>query len=107
MNRVCSKQSFFDKRCNELEEWLMVREYSTKLVREQVLRVENSPEMNRLIEKKREKDKMPITFNVTYHPAFSEMKSILSNIHLLLTPDSKHLKVFYKKLPSKSKSSKT
>ena len=43
---------------------------------------------------KREKDKVPITFNVMYHPAFSKIKSILSNIHLLLIPDSEHQKVF-------------
>ena len=94
LNRICSEQSFFDKRCNELEKWLMARGYSAKLVREQVLKGRKFSRNELLDREKREKDKTPITFNVTYHPAFSKMKSILSDIHLLLTPDSEHRKVF-------------
>ena len=38
LNRVCSENSFFDKRCNELKIWLREREYSDKLVRKQILK---------------------------------------------------------------------
>ena len=33
LNRICSENSFDDKRCNELEVWLKERGYSDKLVR--------------------------------------------------------------------------
>ena len=38
LNRICSKNAFFDKRCNELEIWLKERGYSDKLVRAQILK---------------------------------------------------------------------
>ena len=38
LNRICSDNETFDKRCNQLEEWLLDRGYSSKLVRNQVLK---------------------------------------------------------------------
>ena len=38
LNTVCSENSFFDKRCNDLEIWLKGRGYSDKLVRKQILK---------------------------------------------------------------------
>ena len=35
-----------------------------------------------------------LVFNITYYPIFSKLKNILSKIHLLLTPDREHSKVF-------------
>ena len=35
-------------------------------------------------------------FNITYHPNFSNLKDIMSFLHLLLTPDQEHQKVFHK-----------
>ena len=40
------------------------------------------------------KGRNKIAFNFTYHPAYSKLKHILSNINLLLTPDAQHRKVF-------------
>ena len=37
LNRNCSENAFFDKRCTELEVWLKERGYSDKLVRGQIL----------------------------------------------------------------------
>ena len=34
-----------------------------------------------------------LVFNVTYHPAFSKLKKVMSNIHILLTPDQEHNRV--------------
>ena len=31
-------------------------------------------------------NKSRIVFNITYHPVFSKLKNVLSEIHLLLTP---------------------
>lgn len=33
-------------------------------------------------------------FNFSFHAAYSKLKSIISNINLLLTPDAEHRKVF-------------
>ena len=41
-------------------------------------------------------NKSRIVFNITYHPVFSKLKNVLSEIHLLLTPDREHGKVFEK-----------
>ena len=35
-----------------------------------------------------------LVFNITYYPTFSKLKNISFKIHLLLTPDRKHRKVF-------------
>ena len=35
LNRICSNNVFFDKRCNELEHWLHERGYSERVVRQE------------------------------------------------------------------------
>ena len=37
-----------------------------------------------------------LVFNITYHPNFSNLKDTMSFLHLLLTPDQEHQKVFHK-----------
>ena len=39
-------------------------------------------------------NKSRIVFNITYHPVFLKLKNKLSEIHLLLTLDREHGKVF-------------
>ena len=38
LNRICSDPISFDKRCNDLEKWLIERSYSEREVRKQILR---------------------------------------------------------------------
>ena len=38
INRICSDNESFDKRCNDLEGWLMERGYNGKMIRKQILR---------------------------------------------------------------------
>ena len=38
LNRICSGNEIFDKRCNDLEGWLMERGYNGKMRRQQLLR---------------------------------------------------------------------
>ena len=40
------------------------------------------------------KQRNKLVFNFTYHPAYSKLKYILSNINLLLTPNAQHRNVF-------------
>ena len=41
---------------------------------------------------KQNEDKLVL--NITYHPSLAQLKFIMTRIHLLLTPDNKHNKVF-------------
>ena len=38
LNRICSDNKSFDKRCNDLEGWLMGKRYNGKMIRKQILR---------------------------------------------------------------------
>ena len=40
LNRICSDNESFDKRCNNLEEWLIEGRYYGKMIRMQILRVQ-------------------------------------------------------------------
>ena len=58
-----------------------------------IKRQENS--RNDLLEK--EKQQMPekrLTFNITYYPAFQNVRSIREELHILLTPNEERKKVF-------------
>ena len=35
-----------------------------------------------------------LTFNITYYPAFRNVRSIMEEQHILITPDKEHKKVF-------------
>ena len=95
LNRVCSENPFFDKRCNNLEIWLKGREYSDKLVRNQILKprkFSRTELLNNQRRKKENEDKLIL--NITYHPSLAQLKVIMTRIHLLLTRDIEHNKVF-------------
>ena len=83
----------FDKRCNELESWLMARGYSAKLVRQKVLEARKFSR-NELLDKVKVEKGFRLTLNITYHPAFSKLKHILNSIHVLLAPNTEHQNVF-------------
>ena len=94
LNRICSETSLLDQRCNELESWLKKRGYKDRMVRNQILRARRC-DRDELLERKELNRKDPdLVLNITYHPAFSKLKSVLRNIHILLTPDSEHRRVF-------------
>ena len=74
------------------------RGYSDKSVRE---RISNARKLSRPEILKKQKlagNKNRLVFNIPYHPVFSKLKNVLSEIHLLLTPDWEHEK-FFEKVP--------
>ena len=94
LNRICSNNAFFDQRCNELEHWLHERGYSERVVRQEILRARKIPR-NELLEKERNHpEENKLTFNITYYPAFQNIKTILEELQILLAPDKEHQKVF-------------
>ena len=76
-----------------MEEWLLDRGYSSKLVRNQVLKARTFS-IEDLLNSTKTPQSRKRTINITYHPAFSKLKNILKTIHLLLAPDREHVDVF-------------
>ena len=94
LNRICSKNAFFDKRCHELEVWLKERDYSDKLVRGKILKARKFSRSEVLNKRKSVGNNNRFVSNIAYHPVLSKLKNALSEIHLLLTPEKEHGKVF-------------
>ena len=93
-NRICSENVYFDKRCNELEVWLKSRGYSDNMVRSHILKARKFSRKELLEKEQPKNNNNKVALNVTYHPSFSNLKHTLRDIHLLLTPDKEHEKVF-------------
>ena len=94
LNRICSDPISFDRRCNHLEKWLIERGYSEREVRKQILRARGFSRDSLLDRENIREEQNKITFNLTYYPVFQNVKKILAELHLLLTPDVAHKAVF-------------
>ena len=57
LNRICSETSSFDKRCNNLERFLLETGQSSKLVRQEILRARKI-RRNELLDKKKSQGKI-------------------------------------------------
>ena len=72
----------------------MERGYNEKMIRKQILR---APEYSRNDLLEREKSRMSeqkLTFNITYYPVFQNVRAIMEELHILLTPNKDHKKAF-------------
>ena len=94
LNRICSYSTSFDRRCNDLKRWLLERSYKEKEVWKQVLRGRTFCRDDPLNRERTFQEKTQVTFNLTYDPVFKDVRKILNVLHLLLTPDQAHKKVF-------------
>ena len=94
LNDICSENSFFEKRCNDLKIWLKGRGYSDKLVQKQILKARTFSRAELLNNQRKKENEDKLVLNITYHPSLAELKIIITRIHLLLTPDNEHNKVF-------------
>ena len=70
------------------------KRYSEKMVRKQVLRAREHSRESLLEKVKSESDQNKLTFNITHYPVFQNVRNILRELHILLTPDKEHKKVF-------------
>ena len=65
------------------------------MVRSQILKARKYRRSDLLNKEKREVNQNNKLFlNITYHPSLSHLKHTLNDIHILLTPDKEHKKVF-------------
>ena len=64
------------------------------MVTKQVLRAREHSRENLLEKVKSESDQKKLTFDITCYPVFQNVRNILQELHILLTPDQEHKKVF-------------
>ena len=64
------------------------------MVRSQILKARKFSRKELLEKEQPKNNNNNVVLNVTYHPSFSNLKHFLRDIHLLLTPDKEHEKVF-------------
>ena len=64
------------------------------MVTKQVLRAREHSRENLLEKVKSESNQKKLTFNITYYPVFQNVRNMLQELHILLTPDQEHKKVF-------------
>ena len=77
---ICLDNNFFDKRCNDLEKYLLERGYSEKTIRKKMLRARAIPR-DALLEKVNNQEKQnKITLNITYHPVFPDPRKIIEEL---------------------------
>ena len=84
----------FDRRWNDLEVWLLERGYKEKEVQKQVLRGRAICRGDLVNRERTLQEKTQITFNLTYHPFLKNVKKIVEVLHILVTLDQTHQKVF-------------
>ena len=65
------------------------------MVRKQVLRAREHSRESLLEKVKSESDQKKLTFNITYCPVFQNVRNISQELHIPLTPDQEHKKVFH------------
>ena len=94
LNRICSETAFYDRRCNELEAWLINRGYDSKLVRSKILDARKFKRSELLNSRKDDKKEFKLTLNLVYHPAFQNLRKLLQKIHVILACNKEHHNVF-------------
>ena len=94
LNRTCSDPISSDRRCNDLQKWLIERGYNEREARKQILRARGFSRDSLLDRENIREEQNKMTFNLTYYPVFQNLKKILAELHLLLTPDFAHKTVF-------------
>ena len=63
LNCICSETNSFDKRCNDLERFLLERGYSSKLMQKEILRARKIPRNGLLDKEKSQGNDTKLTFS--------------------------------------------
>ena len=72
----------------------MERGNNEKLIRKQIFSAREHSRDDHLEEEKQQMSEKKLTFNITYYPAFQNVRSIMDELHILLTHNKEHKKVF-------------
>ena len=76
-----------------MEKWLIERDYNEKMIRKQILRAREHSRNDLLEKEKPQMSEQKLTFNITCYPAFQNVRAIMEELHILLTPNIEHNKV--------------
>ena len=71
----------------------MERGYSERMVTTQILKARAESKDSVLERGNTRTSESKLTFNITYYPAFQNVRSILEGLQILLAPDKEHKKV--------------
>ena len=78
------------------------RRYNKKMIRSQILRAREHSRSD-LLEREREREserekpqisEQKLTFNITYYPAFQNVRTLMEELNISLAPNKEHKKVF-------------
>ena len=96
IRRICSDEEKFRNRSEDLVGWLVQRGYKESVVREQVARANSLDRATLLSQESRcnEERKDRIPFVVSYHPALSELRGLVSRLQNMLEASEEHKRVF-------------
>ena len=72
----------------------MERGYNEKMLRKQILSTREHSRNYLLEKKKQQLSERKLTFNITYYPVYRNVRSIMEELHILLTSNKEHKKVF-------------
>ena len=72
----------------------MDRGYSERMIRTQILKARGESRDSLLEQRNTRTSETKLTFNITYYPAFQNVRSILEELQILLAPDKEYKKVF-------------
>ena len=75
-----------------MEKWLIERGYNEKMIRKQILRACEHSRNDLLEKEKPQMSEQKLTFNITCYPAFQNVRAIMEELHILLTPNKEHNK---------------
>ena len=64
------------------------------MVQKQILKSSKFSRAKLLNSQRKKENQDKIVLNIAYHPSLAQLKVIMTRIHLLLTPDNEHNKVF-------------
>ena len=93
-NRICSDHEKFDQGCNDLEKWLIKRGYGERMVRTHIPKAIGESRDSLLERGNTKTCESQVTFNITYYPAFQNVRSILEELQIFLASDKKQEKIF-------------
>ena len=64
------------------------------MIRRQILSAREYSRNDLLENEKQQMSEKKLTFNISYYPAFQNVRSIMQELHTMLTPNKEHKKVF-------------
>ena len=98
IRRICSEDSFFEKRLGNLENFLLDRGYNRGEIQGQFDRARGLDRNTLLDRNQKNRDDTKIPLVLTYHPAFHRVYGILQTCLNALFVDTEHQQLFKEKI---------